>query len=324
MKKEDKYSITSNIPKLLKHLDNLKSLQKGIPKPILLHLMPTNQCNLKCENCCFAEANSKEVQNLDIDLAKDILTQFIALGTRAVEITGFGDPTAYPHINELIDYAYSLGFSIGMNTNGHFAKNIINWQNFKWVRLSMNTLDFYSIKSAYPMDYIRQAAPNLQISGCYVWTSKGKKTIKKIIEFANKEKIPIRVVPNCIDTAKGIEKQIKLIKKLIPKDDPYVFCSDFNITTRKRKNYDCYLHLIKPALAPNGWIYSCPSSELSKENGTILKNEFRICKGKDVFSFYTSPAAFKIPIHNCSYCKYTEFNELLYNLLMKTGGNEFT
>jgi len=290
----------------------------------MIHLMPTTRCNLSCQNCCFAEANSMKKQDLPIEEAKNIIEQFYKLGTRALEITGFGDLTCYPYVNELINHASKLGFVIGANSNGHLIKNIKNLNKLKWLRLSMNTLDFYDIDDAYPMDYIRKTAPNLKISGCYVNTSLAKKTIPKVIDFAHNEKMMVRIVPNCIDSKKGIKTQIKQLKKLVPKDDKYVFISDFNINLNDRKNNNCFLHMIKPAIAPDGYVYSCPSSELSVENGTKFNNEFRICKGTDVYSFYTSEEAYKIPQHKCSYCKYINFNNILEDVLTKSDFNEFT
>lgn len=323
MKKTNKYSITSNIAKLLKHLKELGDIQRRLATPILLHLMPTNRCNLSCPTCCFADANKLPKQELDIKETKEILKQFKRLGTKAVENTGFGDPTCYTYINELIKIEHKLGFKIGMNTNGYLGKKITEWSKLTWVRLSMNTLDFYPVEKAYPLDYIRQKAPKLKITGCYVWNEKGKKNLPTVIKFAEKEKIPVRVVPNCISSDKEIKKQIKLIKKLIPETSKYVFVSDFNIDTGKRENLKCYMHLIKPALAPNGYIYSCPSSELSLENGTILNDQFKVCKGIDVYKFYRSKKAFKIKEHSCSYCKYKKQNELLHDLLIETENNEF-
>jgi len=324
MKKNDKISVTSNNVKFYKHLEELSLLQKGIIKPVLLHLMPTTKCNLKCENCCFAEVNAGKTQNLSLEIAKETLLQFMMLGTKAVELTGFGDVTCYPYINELIDFAHTQGFHIGMNTNGFLGKKIVGWDKFDWVRLSMNTLDFYPINKAYPIEYIRKKAPNLRLSGCYVNTSKVEETMPKILEFANTHKIPVRIVPNCIETAKKITEQIKYLKTLIPKGEKYVFVSDFNIELGKRRNNKCHLHLVKPALAPDGYVYSCPSSELALENGTKLNKDFRICKGTEVFEYYSKGKAYNIPKHNCSYCKYKNFNEILEDVLTESEFNEFT
>jgi len=326
--KDIKYSITSNRIKLFKHLENLRSLQLGTPKPILLHFMPTTNCNLSrfgfCENCCFKDANKSNALDLDLEYAKKTIEQFRMIGTKAIEMTGFGDITVYKHINELIDYCHKLGFSIGANTNGNLIRNIKNLNKLKWLRLSMNTLDFFEIDKAYDMDYIRTTAPNLEISGCYVNTSKIKETLPKLIKFVNKENIFVRIVPNCIDTKDGIDKQISYLKKLVPKHNPYLFVSDFNVNTEKRRNNNCYMHLIKPALAPDGWVYSCPSSELALENGTILNKKFRICKGEEVFKFYTSKKSLKIKKHDCSYCKYNNFNEIIEDLLIDVKHKEFT
>jgi len=318
----NKYSVTSNIPKLLKHLPKLYSFQKGISKPIMIHLMVTNQCNLNCESCCFSSSNN-DGKYLSLDRAKDIMRQFSKLGTKAVEITGAGDFTMYKDINKLIIYLKKLGYSIGGNTNGVFAKRITEWDKFTWVRLSMNTLDFYSLDKAYPLDYIRSFKPTPDITGCYVWNSKGNENLEKVVNFANKEKIITRIVPNCIQTKENIDKELKHIIGLVSsfKNNKYVFASDHNVDLDERRNNNCYIHHIKPCVFTDGWVYSCPSSELSMENGITLKKEFRICEGKDVYEYYTNN--FEVKKRDCYFCKYKEQNEFLEDLLMRTKHDEF-
>lgn len=54
-------SFSSNVTKLLKHLDKLENLQKGnSPSPIMAHISLTNACNLTCSFCCFANRDISE------------------------------------------------------------------------------------------------------------------------------------------------------------------------------------------------------------------------------------------------------------------------
>jgi len=316
-----KYSITSNVPKLLKHLDNLKSFQNKKSMPIMVHLMVTNQCNLNCPTCCFS-AIRNDGRFLELDYVKEVMKQFRELGTKSVEITGGGDLTCYNGINELIVYLHELGFSIGTNTNGILAQRIKHWDKFKWVRLSMNTLDFYP-ETAYPLEYIRSFKPTPSITGCYVWNNKGNNNLDKVITFANKEKISVRVVPNCITEKDEIKRQMKEISEQLEtyKENEFVFVSDHNVDLGIRENNNCYIHHIKPTLFTDGWVYACPSSELSLENGITLQEKFRICKGTDVLNYYMNN--FEIKHFDCSYCKYKQQNQLLEMLLMETSDNDF-
>lgn len=287
----------------------------------MIHFMLTNQCNLACENCCFSAVRN-DGKNMPLEEAKEIAKQFRLLGTKAIEITGAGDFTVYRDINEFIRYIKEIGYSVGGNTNGILAKKITEWDKFDWVRLSMNTLDFYD-ESKYPLDYIRSFNPSPKISGCYVWNSQGEKNIKRVIDFANKEKITVRVVPNCIQSKEGIKKEMDYIIKLLDKyeDNNYVFASDHNMDLGERRNNNCYIHHIKPCVFTDGWVYSCPSSELAVENEITMKPEFKICKGTDVCEYYTKN--FEVKQHNCSYCKYKSQNEFLEDLLMETEFNDF-
>ena len=317
-----KYSVTSNNVKLLKHLDNLKSFQNKKSMPIMVHLMLTNQCNLTCENCCFSAVRNDGV-SLDLKEVKETMLQFRKLGTTAVELTGAGDVTLYKDINEIVTYLKDIGFIIGINTNAHLGKRIKVWDKFKWVRLSMNTLDFYPPETAYPLDYIRSFKPTPDITGCYVWNSKGEQNLKTVVDFANKEKIVTRIVPNCIQEKEGIKRDLDYISNLLNefKDNKYVFISDHNIDLENRRNNNCYIHHIKPCVFTDGWVYSCPSSELSSENEKTLQKKFRVCKGNDVYDYYTNN--FEVKQHDCMYCKYKQQNELLEDLLMETKHNQF-
>jgi MoaA/NifB/PqqE/SkfB family radical SAM enzyme len=321
-KKEDKFSVTSNNVKLLKHLDELKDFQDKKSHPIMVHLMLTNQCNLRCPTCCFSATNN-DGKHQELDYVIDTMEQFKKLGTKAVEFTGGGDPTLYPNINELTDHLYNIGFKIGMNTNGKLLRKVKDLNKFVWIRLSMNTLDFYDVKDSYPMDYIKSFIPGPDITGCYVWNEKGNNNLKKVIEFANKEKIPVRVVPNCIVSKEEIDSQMKqiMIELKSYENNNFVFASDHNVDTQIRRNNNCYIHHIKPAFFTDGYIYSCPSSELSVENGITLQPQFRICKGNEVYDYYTKN--FDVKQRDCYYCKYKQQNELLENLLMETKHNDF-
>jgi MoaA/NifB/PqqE/SkfB family radical SAM enzyme len=321
--KKNKFSVTSNNVKLLKHLDALKRIQVGNSSPIMVHLVLTNQCNLNCPTCCFASTNN-DGKTLDLEVMKETMGQFRDLGTHAVELTGGGDPTVYPQINDAISYLFDAGYTIGINTNGVLANRIKTWDKISWVRLSMNSLDFFSTEKAHKLAHIRSYVPTPSITGCYVWNEKGEENINRVIDYANKERIITRVVPNCITSPENIMAQLDTIMSLIDKrsDNEYVFASDHNVDVEKRRNNNCYLHHIKPAVFTDGWVYSCPSSELSQENGVMLSPKFRVCYGTDVKEFYTKNFTVSFD-RSCNFCKYKKQNELLEDLLTPTIHNEF-
>jgi MoaA/NifB/PqqE/SkfB family radical SAM enzyme len=316
------YTHTSNVSKLLKHLPKLKALQEGHHAvPIMVHTMPTHRCQLKCEHCCFR--NRQDVA-LDIDLKTYLrgVHGFWELGTRAMELTGGGEPVLYPKIGYCLEYFHELGMSVGLISNGLALPRIKDQlEKVAWVRISLNTLDYRSEDELQPS--IDLAKDKTHLSACYIWNKHSSANLKRVFEFALKNNLVCRVSPDCIQEVDKIEVEMELIRKelrtLRPND--IMFLSDFN-TTLTRRNASCYIHLIKPSLYTDGYVYPCPSAELALENNKSINEKFRLCHASEVYSFYRKMSTKKLE-HGCSYCKYTKQQELIEDLLTETDFNEF-
>lgn len=311
MKVEGK-SYTSNNAKLLKHLDVLEDLSVGQIHPIMIHLAPTNVCNLDCDFCCFADRNCKETLSLE-DVVK-VLDSFKVVGTKAVEFTGGGEPTLYKHINEVIHYANHIGYKIGMCTNSTQLDRIKDWEPLEWVRLSLNLFDKGKepdITNVYGVDK----------SAAYVWDNPDIDNFHRMIKWAEQNKIPTRIAANAIKPVDELLYDMKTIEKQMDGyADQYVFLSDFNLKTDRRNNH-CYMHMLKPFIFPDGKVYSCPSFELSYENGKNVNQDFMICNIDEIIKAYTTPAY--MLEKNCGFCKYAAQNELIDDLLTETKHNDF-
>lgn len=312
----NKYSCTSNVSKLLKHLPKLELLQKGIVSPIMVHIMVTHKCQLKCNYCCFKNRQGKFL-DMDFEVFKEGLTQFKDLGVRAIELTGGGDPTMWPHISESIDFANKFGIFVGMNTNGIDLKNVANLQLLDWVRISLNTLDYRDTIDLSPLK-------DVPTTFCYIWNEYAEKNIERVIDFVNKHNIICRIAPDCIKTLEEINHDLENIRMTlaqIRKNKSNIFLSDFNIHT-VRQNNNCYIHLIKPCFYTDGYVYACPSAELAIENNAQIAEKVRLCYYEDIFEFYDKKVKFSYQF-DCSFCKYVKQQELLESLLMETEFNEF-
>jgi organic radical activating enzyme len=249
------------------------------------------------------------------------LTQFRQLGTKAIELTGGGDPTLYPRINDLMELLKDFDFHIGINTNAVDSQLIEHWEYCDWVRVSMNTFDYYDTVNIGPIK-----DKGAQISACYIWNSLSDvKTFKKVAAFCKEEKIVCRVAPDCIQTLNGIDDLVNNLRNLITRmgeDAEYMFLSDFNITT-KRHNEKCLIHMIKPCFYTDGYVYPCPSSELAFENRSQMQPKFALCNWDGIYDFYTGPGATLATDRPCSYCKYEKQQIVLEEVLTETTFNEF-
>ena len=352
-KKVEGKSFSSNTTKLLKHLDKLKNIQDGLPpSPVMAHISLINACNLTCSFCCFA--NRDLTDRLPTEKVKQALDSFKKIGVTGIEFTGGGEPSLHPDFIEITRYAHSLGFKLGICTNGvilgkkKFPKEIVKL--FSWVRLGMYgfyegydyNLDAFEgtdtkISAAYVWDEALNTSTNPNITG--QWTDMKKKRLakkfqteenfKKMLDWVEEKKIPTRIAFNAIKNVRETEKDIETIRDRLQKIEKergkplqYAFLSDFNFKGDRRNNH-CYMQAVKPFLFTDGYIYVCPSAELSLENNYNYKPEsqFMVCDIDGIEDYYSKPIERRY--HNCHYCKYAMQNELIDDILTPTEHNEF-
>jgi hypothetical protein len=348
-------SYTSNATKLLKHLDKLQKIQKGDPpSPIMAHISLTNACNLTCSFCCFANRDLSE--RLPKERVFKALDSFKKIGILGIEFTGGGEPSIHPDFKEIVIYAKDLGFNLGICTNGArfgvdrpINRDIV--KHFDWVRLGM-----YGFYEGYDYDLSIYEGTKCVPSAAYVWDenlstssnpnitgewtdSKNKRKLStkyqstdnfiNMLEWVESNKIPCRIAFNAIKNVKETEKDIQTIREIIKsyeemrgKPLKYAFLSDFNFKG-DRKNDHCYMHMIKPFLFTDGFIYACPSAELSIENNYnyVPESQFKVCNIDEIDEYYSQPPTLRH--HACHYCKYAIQNELIDDIVTPTIHNTF-
>ena len=161
-------SFSSNLSKLVKHMDKLENLQQGKPpSPVMAHISLTNACNLTCSFCCFANRDISD--KMPTEKVFQALESFKAIGVTGVEFTGGGEPSIHPHFKEIVRYAKDLGFSLGICTNAArfgldrpIKKDIV--ELFDWVRMGM-----YGFYEGYDYDLRVFEGTNCKPSAAYVW-----------------------------------------------------------------------------------------------------------------------------------------------------------
>lgn len=263
--------------------------------------------------------------------------------------TGGGEPTLHPQFDEAVRHAHSVGFKIGVCTNGSRLKKIKTWGLFSWVRLGMYGWDE---GYEYDLDVLRQH-PNLKISAAYVWdmntetsqnpnivgkwadninrkistTDQKEENFFKMIDWVEENKIPTRIAFNAIKKVEIVKKDMEVIREQLERKSKergglnYAFLSDFNYKGERRNDH-CYMHMVKPFVFTDGNVYVCPSSELSEENSYNMNPEFKLCDINGITDFYKNGGVTRRH-HACKFCKYAMQNELIDDVLMETENNEF-
>lgn len=306
MNKEQVY--TSTATKLFNHLNRLKSIRDYNKwYPINIQLCPTNKCNLNCDYCSV----SKRDKTLELKWkeCKEIIDKFNEVGALSLEISGGGEPTLYPKINELIDYGYYSHLNVGMISNGLRVKDYLDKDSLNrlmWLRISLSAFDF-------GMDIdIPKIKGSLAFS--YVWYKDSKpRILDKIYEYANKYKSEVvRIVPDCLHPYKQMIYRDQ-VKKIVEEkgygDKIFVQTKNYNVHSI------CYLGGLKPCVYTDGYVYHCTATALYNRD---FGKKWRICHYKDIKKIW--PDNFKplIPkMCKVGKCFYSEHNKLLDDLQVK-------
>lgn len=300
-------TFTSTGSKILHHPDFFKSIKNdGHIKPISIQLAPTSVCQLKCNFC--SNANRQTNESLSFEDVEKILSDFKTLGAKTVEFTGGGDPCLYTYINQAIALANSLGYKIGLITNGVALKKIHDEHLLKltWIRVSMNALeyvrdlDFPEIPESTTLgfSYVMNKFTNTEIFN----------RIDKYTEKYNPEYI--RVVPDCQTDEKTQEENNKKYSKLIES-----FGGKYFYQTKKFQRPDkCWWGYVKPFVLHNRYVYPCSSVVLNSDSEEQFHSKYQWYNIDNIFEMYGTRQA---PFDNksCDHCVFTNQNNVVESLM---------
>jgi MoaA/NifB/PqqE/SkfB family radical SAM enzyme len=304
MDKRQSYSSASVLPvKLLKRKE-LCFNEQGII-PVHAQICPTNACNLNCPFCSCAKREKS--QKLSLDQMTEAVLFFSKLGTKAVTITGGGEPCCHPELTHLLQILSLKKIKSGMVTNGLLLEavspslHLLTWcrvsasdyRNINELLLILESLVPY-IKIDWAISYVVTATPHI-----------GK--IKSVIEFANRHNLThVRLVSDLMNLDHIIPMQVlKNILREEGVDDSLVIYQDRQNFTPGRS--DCRISLLKPVLAPDGYLYPCCGVQyaLPKSSG-LFPEEMRMAHFTDMEQLYRAQTIFDGSI--CFKCYYHDYN----------------
>ncbi len=137
--------------KLMAHVDAIPILREGGSALRSVHLMVQNRCNHSCDWCSYRLITDSGAPNknasafnegvhIPVDALDGLLDDFLRLGVQGVEVTGGGEPMAYPDIPALWGGLNSRGFRTALVTNGTLVRN---WaplvtERMAWARVSID------------------------------------------------------------------------------------------------------------------------------------------------------------------------------------------
>lgn len=133
--------------KIFHHREWIDAMRAGSsPAPIFVEIIPTNRCNQGCRFCAYrspgySSSEAFDVRNeIPIDKLLEIVADCEAMGVRAIELTGGGEPTLHPQFHDLCREILDADIDLGLVTNGSrwTGETTELLSRAKWVRFSID------------------------------------------------------------------------------------------------------------------------------------------------------------------------------------------
>lgn len=90
----------------------------------IIHLHPTNLCNLDCLHC-YSSSSPKKKDEVKIEFINKLLMNLQKNGYEILSISG-GEPLVYSKIDELINFSKEIGLKVNLITNGMLLNRVID------------------------------------------------------------------------------------------------------------------------------------------------------------------------------------------------------
>lgn len=313
-KTAEEHKFTSTGVKFFSHMDKMENYKNGNPNTIIsTHISPEGRCNLKCPYC---SVTYRKIHNrIDLDKIKRYVLTLKKYGLKAAILTGGGEPTMYPHFNELVRWLKNdQGLDVALITNGTRSKNVDCWDLFTWVRVSFNYFPGWKDQIWVDKNLMN---PNSTLGGSFVYSEvSNHSTIERFMEVSEMAKAMgmkyVRVLPNCLYEQGKLNLEHKKLKKLMSElNDPRFF--------RQQKNHEtpsvsiCHQSYFRPYLSEvgGGTVYPCDSVVLN-DSVAIFSEKYQLCDSDDVANYIEKRFLHKFdPRVDCSGCVFNANNTML-------------
>jgi MoaA/NifB/PqqE/SkfB family radical SAM enzyme len=171
-------------------------LQSSYRVPLSIHIGLTNRCSNQCVYCCVHKRPQTDVWTTEF--LKSVMSEMKASGTRRIHFTG-GEPMLRDDIGELISFAKSLNFFVGLSTNGYqVTRRISELKGIDIVYLSYDGPPevHARLRGKKNVEEIQSALSALKVARIPVWittvlTRLNADFIEDIVEFSRQQGISV-------------------------------------------------------------------------------------------------------------------------------------
>jgi len=292
-------------------------IQNGKIVPYHVTMTPTNVCNTKCKEC-FCD-NRDKTKVLPYSEIINIVDELYSLGTRAISLSGGGEPDCHPNINEIILYMDARNIDVASVSNGKNLRtvtdNVLN--KLKWMRISGTSSRPVNLKQ---LEYDMVRGPSVDWGMSYVLGKENAPytNLNAAIDFTDHNDLThLRIVSDMMHPDKN---RIPKAKKHIGKTSDKIVWQERTSNVHGRKN--CLVNLLHPIVDADGNMQPCcgimiattpPTHDFGKDTAMCHWTEYREMIEKQ------KPFDGK----DCDICQYDAYNETLEMLLTKPKHEKF-
>jgi len=296
--------------KIYYYLDQVEKLERGefVP-PVSCEIDPSNSCNLNCDFCMFADWRKDHHEHLDLELYISLVGELHKMGTRSITFTGGGEPLMNPNFNLMVKIAKSLGFQIGLVTNGVLLDKLEKPEDFLFIRVSIdahNKKDYKKVKGFDRFDTVIQNITetikrNKIIGLSYVVGPYNNKDLYKAEDLANELGAAyIQIKPSYINERKEIFTDFEYpdgrdvigTKRYLPED-----------------NVPCTIAALIGIVGANGDVYFCCQGR------GIDRLTLGNLKDKTFKQMWTERLELKPKVSLCPMCRYMNYTKAYKSIL---------
>ena len=277
--------------------------------PVHLQLSITNACNLSCAFCSFRDRD--KTHELSLDSIMSIIDMFVKLGLQALTITGGGEPLCHPEINDILSFCMRRSVKVGLVTNGLLLEklNRSSFEALTWCRISFadDRTDDDVDQIASILSRICPEAPSVDWSFSYVVLENQNAGIQnRIVSLAKSlGMLNVRFTPD----QNHIEKvDMDFTIKNNGNDDICVY----DKKTAGNSLHECWLYLLKPFIAADGYLYPCCCSQYCSDKNDFMMSD-RICSYTDFEKKLHEMQALHPTCNKCYLSHYNEFIKAAIN-----------
>ena len=292
-------------------------IQNGKIVPYHVTMTPTNVCNARCEECfCDNRDKTKELPYSEIT---KIVDELYSLGTRAISLSGGGEPECHPDINKIIDYIDARGMDVASVSNGKQLYRIQNetLNKLQWARISGTSSRPVNLKRL-SLDMIRAPAVDWGLSYVLGKEDEPYTNLKNAIDFVDTHRIThLRVVS---DMMHPDENRIPKAKEFLEQTSDKIVWQERTTNVHGRKN--CLVNLLHPIVDADGNMQPCCGMMIATTPPTHDFNETTaMCHWTEYRKMIENQKPFNGK--DCDICQYDAYNETLEMLLTKPTHNKF-